>query len=164
MVLVAQPAVMAIFSPTAGRLSDRIQPRYLATLGMAMCTLGLIAFSFLTATTSVWRIVPVLIWVGFGFALFSSPNMNTIMSSVSRSQYGLASGSAATMRVIGQIVSLSIATLFFALMFGRQAVEAVPDALFLKTMKWGFLTFSIISVAGIYFSFTRGRIHREPEK
>lgn len=160
-ILVAQPAVMAILSPLAGKLSDRIQPRYLTTLGMMMCTIGLAVFSFLSASTPFWFIILLLIWVGLGFALFSSPNMNTIMSSVSKNQYGLASGSAATMRVIGQITSMTIATLFFAGIFGRQSVEAVPDHLFLKALRWGFTCFSLVSISGIYFSYTRGKIKRE---
>ncbi|RXQ91037.1 MFS transporter [Ancylomarina salipaludis] len=160
MILIAQPIVMALFSPLAGRLSDRIQARYLASLGMGMCTLGLLAFAFLSNTTPVWSIVSILIWVGLGFAFFSSPNMNTIMSSVDKRQYGLASGSAATMRVIGQIVSMTIASLFFAAMFGNQAILEVPNALFMTAMKWGFITFSLICLSGIYFSFNRGKMNR----
>lgn len=159
-ILVAQPAMMAIFSPLAGRLSDRIQPRILTTIGMSMCSAGLLGFSFLSGDTSIAMIVALLLWVGVGFALFSSPNMNTIMSSVAKTQYGLASGSAATMRVIGQIVSMTIATLYFAGILGDQSVEFVSDYLFLKAMQWGFVTFFIISFAGIYFSYHRGDIQR----
>jgi EmrB/QacA subfamily drug resistance transporter len=159
-ILVAQPAVMAIFSPIAGRLSDRIQPRYLTTIGMSMCTIGLAAFTFLSLSTPVWIIVLLLLWMGLGFALFSSPNMNTIMSAVSKSQYGLASGTSATMRVVGQIVSMTIATLFFAAFIGNQAIETVPDHLFISAIRWGFFTFSLVSVAGIFFSYNRGQIHR----
>jgi len=160
LILIAQPVVMALFSPVAGRLSDRIQPRYLTTAGMSMCTLGLVAFSTLSATTSVGVIVAILIWVGLGFALFSSPNMNTIMSSVSKTQLGIASGSAATMRVVGQIVSMTIATLFFAAMFGNQTVEAIAIPLFIKAVKWAFISFSLISIIGIYLSFNRGVMER----
>ncbi|MFO8002306.1 MAG: MFS transporter [Marinilabilia sp.] len=161
LILVAQPVMMALFSPIAGRLSDRIQPRYLATIGMTMCTIGLASFAFLGAFTPVGIIVGLLIWVGLGFAFFSSPNMNTIMSSVDRTKYGVASGSAATMRVVGQIVSMTIATFFFALFFGGEAVENIENSLFLKAMKFGFFTFALIAVAGIYFSYYRGRIERE---
>ncbi|PWE01225.1 MFS transporter [Marinilabilia rubra] len=161
MILVAQPIMMAIFSPLAGRLSDRIQPRYLATIGMAMCTLGLAAFAFLGPETATLLIVGLLTWVGLGFAFFSSPNMNTIMSSVDKTKYGMASGSAATMRVVGQIISMTIATFFFALLFGNSQVEQVPNETFLKAMNYGFITFSIIGVAGIYFSWYRGSINRE---
>ena len=160
-VVVAQPIMMALFSPFTGRLSDYIQPRYLSTLGMSMCTIGLISFSFLSGTTPIWLTVINLMWVGLGFAFFSSPNMNTIMSSVNQFQYGIASGTASTMRVIGQIISMTIATLFFAGIFGKQAIETVSDTLFLKAVKWCFISFSFLSVAGIYFSYYRGRIQRE---
>jgi EmrB/QacA subfamily drug resistance transporter len=161
MVLIAQPVMMAIFSPLAGRLSDRIQPRYLATLGMGMCSVGLAGFAFLSDGTPMWMIVALLVWVGLGFALFSSPNMSTIMGSVDKTKYGLASGSAATMRVIGQIVSMTIATLFFAMLFGGRAVEAVPDELFMLSVRYGFTSFFLISLAGICFSFNRGSVSRE---
>lgn len=159
-ILIAQPVVMAVFSPVTGRLSDFIQPRYLSTLGMSMCTLGLISFSLINASTPVWMIVISLLWVGLGFAFFSSPNMNTIMSSVNHHQYGIASGSASTMRVIGQIISMTIAILFFAGMFGGQAIETVEETVFLQALKWGFISFSFLSMAGIYFSYNRGKIKR----
>ncbi|MDD4426709.1 MAG: MFS transporter, partial [Mariniphaga sp.] len=159
-VLIAQPVMMAIFSPIAGRLSDRIQPRILTTIGMTMCTLGLVAFSLLTPATPIGIIVGLLVWVGLGFAFFSSPNMNTIMSSVGKNQLGLASGSAATMRVIGQITSMTIATLFFAGMLGREAFDSLSDQEFIKAVKWSFLCFSVISSAGIYFSYNRGSVVR----
>ncbi len=159
-ILIAQPVMMALFSPLAGRLSDRFQPRYLASLGMSMCALALLVFAFFTTTTPVWLIVALLIWVGLGFAFFSSPNMNTIMGSVDKSRYGVASGTAATMRVIGQMVSMTIATIFFSWFFGKQGVDDVSVLLFLKAMKWSFLIFSGIAFAGIYFSFSRGRIKR----
>ncbi len=163
-ILVAQPIVMALFSPVTGRLSDKVQPRYLATAGMTMCTIGLAAFAFLSETTPITLIVILLFWLGTGFALFSSPNMNTIMSSVQKNQLGLASGSASTMRVVGQITSMTIATLFFAVLFNKQAVETVANPLFLKALKLGFITFATISLAGIYFSFNRGKMAREHEK
>lgn len=159
-ILIAQPIMMAVFSPVAGRLSDRIQPRYLASLGMTMCTLGLASLAFLSDSSPVWLVISILIWVGLGFAFFSSPNMNTIMSSVNKNQYGLASGTAATMRVVGQIASMTIVTLFFAGMFGDQAIETVANPLFLKAMQWSFIIFSIICIAGIYFSFNRGEMGR----
>ncbi len=160
LVLVAQPAVMALFSPVAGKLSDRIQPRYLTAVGMTICTSGLAALSFLSGLTSLTFIVAVLIWVGLGFALFSSPNMNTIMSSVDKTCFGLASGSAATMRILGQIASMSIATLFFAAIMGKTAIEKVPDELFLKAVSVSFICFAVINAAGIYFAFQRGNLQR----
>lgn len=159
-IIIAQPVVMALFSPMVGKLSDKLQPRYLATLGMTMCATGLTALAFVTAQTPVWMIVAVLIWEGLGFAFFSSPNMNTIMSSVDKTRYGQASGMAASMRVFGQIISMIIITLFFASLFGGESVNAVSDSLFMTVMRWGFLTFAAINFVGIYFSFARGNLAR----
>lgn len=155
LILVAQPLMMSMFSPLVGRMSDKVQPRYLATAGMAMCSLGLVAFSFLTETTPLTFIVAILIWEGIGFALFSSPNMNTIMSSVDKRNLAIASGTAASMRVVGQIVSMSVVTLLFSLFFGDKLMHDVTNPQFLKAMKYGFSIFATLGVAGIYFSIRR---------
>ena len=152
--------MMTILSPITGKLSDKIQPRYLSTLGMSICTIGLVSLAFLNETTPLGIIIAILVWVGIGFAFFSSPNMSTIMSSVDKSRYGQASGIASSMRVFGQIVGMTIVTLFFASLFGNKAVIEVDNALFLTAMKRGFITFALISLVGIYFSFTRGNVKR----
>jgi len=160
-VIIAEPLMMALFSPMVGKLSDRIEPRYFATTGMAMCTAGLGMLAFLTPVTPLWVIIAILVWVGLGFALFSSPNMNTIMSSVVRSSYGQASGLAASMRVFGQIISMSIVTLLFTLHFGDLSVEAVSDSQFLRAMRLGYFIFFLIGLPGIYLSYNRGDVRKK---
>ncbi len=160
-IIISQPIMMALFSPIVGTMSDKIQPRYFATAGMSMCTIGLSALAFLSPETPIGIIIVILVWEGIGFALFSSPNMSTIMSSVDKSCYGQASGLASSMRVIGQIVSMAIVTIFFAFHFEDQSIRTLSQTTFMKAMKWGFLTFAFINLFGIYFSFTRGNIDRE---
>jgi EmrB/QacA subfamily drug resistance transporter len=159
-ILLVQPLIMTIFSPVAGRLSDKIQPRYLATAGMSLCTLGLALFSTIGQETNVTTIITLLVIMGTGFALFSSPNMNTIMSSVEKHQYGLASGISATMRIVGQMVSMTIVTFFFALYFGAQQVSEVPPPQFLQSMSLAFGVFALICGVGIWFSYSRGNLKR----
>ncbi len=101
LVLMAQPLVMAAFSPIAGKLSDRIEPRRIASLGMALTAAGLFAMSLLETDTGIAFIVADLALLGFGFALFSSPNMNAIMSSVDKRFYGIASGTVGSVRLLG---------------------------------------------------------------
>ena len=160
LILVAQPLMMTLFSPIVGRLSDRVQPRYPASAGMIMCTAGLLAMSFFNQNTPIWIIVSVLLWIGTGFALFSSPNMNTIMSSVDRKSIGLASGTAASMRILGQIISMTIITLFFAAYFDGKQIAMVDNIVFLKVMQWGFICFTLLCASGIYFSVSRGSLNR----
>lgn len=157
-IIIAQPVMMAFFSPVVGKLSDKIEPRYFATAGMAMCSVGLAFLAFLGTDTPLGVIIAILLWVGLGFALFSSPNISTIMGSVDRSRYGQASGMAASMRVFGQILSMSVVTLIFSLLFGDLSLDAVPTGLFMKAMRCGFLIFALIGVPGIYFSFNRGNV------
>ncbi|MDD2412665.1 MAG: MFS transporter, partial [Bacteroidales bacterium] len=139
----------------------KIQARYLTTAGMAMCSIGLVAFYFVGETTPISFIVTNLIWLGLGFALFSSPNMNTIMGSVPKTAYGQASGTAATMRVLGQIVSMTIVSLFFAALFGHTAMKYVDNDIFVKAIHWAFASFATISFVGIYFSYKRGKLQKE---
>ncbi|MHA1515935.1 MAG: hypothetical protein ACTSPF_10400, partial [Candidatus Heimdallarchaeaceae archaeon] len=55
---------------------------------------------------------------GIGFGLFSSPNANSIMSSVPKKMYGVTSALIGTMRTIGQSISLGFATLLFSVFLG----------------------------------------------
>ena len=67
LVLMAQPMMMAIFSPLAGRLSDRIEPRVIASLGMALTMLGLVLLAFIGNSTVLIFIIISLMILGFGF-------------------------------------------------------------------------------------------------
>ena len=164
LVLIAQPVVMAICSPVTGRLSDRIEPRLVASTGMALTTIGLSSLIFLGAATPVWAIIACLVLLGFGFALFSSPNINAIMSSVERRYYGVASGTSGTMRLVGQMLSMGIALLLFSLYIGR--VEITPQAYpaFLSSIKTAFDVFAVLCMGGIFASLARGRIREDNDK
>jgi len=83
-ILVAAPVVQALFSPLAGKLSDRFEPQIIASIGMALNVIGLIPLIFINNNTSIYCIVFYLIVLGLGFALFSSPNVNAIMSAVEK--------------------------------------------------------------------------------
>jgi EmrB/QacA subfamily drug resistance transporter len=157
-ILIAQPIVMALFSPLAGRLSDRVEPRLLASGGMTMTALGLFSLVFIDADTSELLIILTLAFLGFGFALFSSPNMNAIMSSVERRHFGIASGTVATMRLLGQMTSMAIAMVIFALFIGREPISPANYDQFLKSVKLSFLICAFLCTIGIFFSSLRGEV------
>jgi EmrB/QacA subfamily drug resistance transporter len=159
LLLVAQPIVMAAFSPLAGRLSDRIEPRIVASVGMALTTIALMLFTTLNQSASLKFVVARLVLLGFGLALFSSPNTNAIMGSVEKKFYGIASGTVGTMRLLGMVISMGIATLVFALFLGRVQISAESHPAFLQSLKTAFLFFSVLCFAGIFASLVRGRLH-----
>ena len=155
-ILVAQPVLMAIVAPLAGRMSDRYDARIIATTGMALVTLGLFGFVFLNNETSIIFIILSLAILGLGFGLFSSPNTNVIMGSVQRKFYGVASATVSTMRLIGQTMSIGIATLIFALVMGRVQITPEQYPSLLNSIHICFVVFTIICMVGIYASWKRG--------
>ncbi len=158
-VLMAQPIMMALLSPIAGRLSDRIEPRLIATSGMIVTVIGVSLFSTLAPDTGLHLIVANLILLGTGFALFSSPNMSAIMGAVEKRHYGLASGAVATMRLLGQMFSMAMATVVLALIIGRQAITPENYDLFLRSIHTIFFISAALCLTGVYFSWSRGPLH-----
>jgi MFS family permease len=157
-VMLSQPLLMALFSPFAGRLSDKVEPRIVASVGMALTTLGLLMFVFVTRHTTLSVIMAELAIIGLGFAFFSSPNTNAVMGSVGKEKYGVASSSLATMRMSGQAVSMSIVALVMSIYGGREAIGTESVDMVLASTQSVLIIFTVLSMAGIFFSLKRGRV------
>ncbi len=160
-ILVSQPVMQAIFSPFAGRLSDRIEPQIVASIGLAITTIGLSMFIFLSNDTRLVFIIMSLIILGFGFSLFSSPNTNAVMGCVEKRFYGVVSGILGTMRMTGQMFSMGVVMIIFSILIGR--VQILPNYYpqFLKSLRVAFLLFSILCFLGIFASLARGKVHED---
>ena len=158
LVLVAQPVMQAIFSPVAGRLSDKVEPRLVASAGMGLTVVGLALFSFLGEATSLTFITSGLVLLGLGFALFSSPNTNAVMGSVEKRFYGVASATVGTMRLTGQMLSLGVAVLILAVNIGRVQITPQYHPLFLESARVTFAVFAALCVGGIFASLARGNM------
>ena len=163
-ILVAQPILMAITAPLAGRMSDRVDARIIATIGMAVVTLGLFTFTFIGSDTPLTTIIIGLAVLGLGFGLFSSPNTNVIMGSVERRFYGVASATVSTMRLIGQTMSIGIATLVFALLLGRVQITPEQYTALLGSIHICFVVFTVLCFVGVFVSWYRGESGYQEEK
>ncbi len=151
-VLLSQPVVMALLSPSAGKLSDRTDPRRVSSIGMAITSAGLAALCLLDAATPIGVVLAALMVIGFGFALFSSPNTNAILSSVDRRFYGTASGVVGTMRLTGQLFSMGITTLMFGHFLGTRAVAPETTPEFLSAANAAFILFAALCACGALLS------------
>lgn len=156
LVLLAQPVVMAVLSPVAGRLSDTISPWKLASTGMAVTVVAMVVFSQINKGTQLLYIVFALMVFGAGLALFSSPNTNAVMGAVNRSFYGVASSTLGTMRLTGQAVSMAIVTLVMAYYIGNSELTTVPVEKLVASIKTLFYIFAALSVAGVFASLAGG--------
>ena len=158
LIMISQPLVMTVFSPLAGRMSDRHEPRLIASTGMGFTAIGLGLLAAAGAQTPAGLIVTTLMLVGLGFSLFTSPNTNAILSSVDGKYLGAASGTVATMRVIGQMFSMGIVTLVFALMLGPVQFSAERHDQLLASINASFVAASALCFTGVYFSLKRGNL------
>ena len=162
LILIPQPIVMTALSPFTGRLSDRVEPIIVASAGMALTTLGLFFFIFLGEGTSLALIILNLMLLGCGFALFSSPNTNAVMSAVEKRYYGVAAGTLGTMRTIGQSLSMGIAMLLFAVYIGGTRITPESYPQFLTSVRAAFIIFTCLCFLGVFASLARGKV-RKPE-
>jgi EmrB/QacA subfamily drug resistance transporter len=154
-ILVVQPVAQAAVSPLAGRLSDRIEPGRVASAGMALTAAGLAALVFVGAATPIPVIAAILVLIGLGLGIFSSPNTNAIMGSVEKRMYGTAAGTLSTMRLLGQTMSMGLAMMIIALVIGRIPITSARHLQLVESMRLAFALFCIFCIAGILYSLVR---------
>ena len=158
LILIPQPIVQALFSPFAGRLSDKIEPRIVASVGMALTGVGISLLAILDEKTTLGFIMASLILLGFGFALFSVPTINGVMRSVENRFYGVASGMLGTMRAMGMVFSMGITILIFSIYIGDVQIAPEYYSVFLKCIKLAFTFFAVLCFGGIFASLARGKV------
>ncbi|MDD1732278.1 MAG: major facilitator transporter, partial [Methanosaeta sp. NSM2] len=161
LVMLLQPAVMTVVSPYTGRLSDRMEPRLVASAGMALTFLSVLAFVFLDSETSILAIGLNLMLLGLGLALFTSPNTNAIMSSVEPRHYGIGSATLGTMRLVGQVGSMSFAMMVFSFYLGAVEISPPYYPQFLAAVRVAFAVSSFLCLLGIFASLARGKLRRQ---
>jgi MFS family permease len=155
LILISQASIQAVFAMLSGRLSDKIPPSRLATLGMGVIVVGLTGMAFISATTPIPLLIVLLLLLGIGFGIFSSPNTNVIMSSVDKKYYGQASATTGTMRLTGQAFSMGIAGMAIALKLGNQKIHPAVYTAFLDSLQITFIICAILCAFGIYASSCR---------
>ena len=157
LLLVTQPVLMTITASISGRLSDKFDPRMLASAGMGMIVIGLVILSFLSASTSNSVIIISLVILGTGFGMFSSPNTNAVMSSVEKRFLGVASATISTMRLAGQMISMAIATLVIHAFLGESKIIPANHILFMQSIRVMLVIFALLCILGVFASMARGK-------
>ena len=153
MILLVAPLCQVVLAPIAGRLSDRFVPQILAAIGMALGTLSLFLFSFLDSATSIEFLFVAMILYGIGFGLFSPPNTNVIMGSVPPKDTSVASAAVATMRTVGQAMSMGILTLVFAFVMGDVPIIQQYYPLLIQSCQITCIICVVLCIASVFASF-----------
>jgi EmrB/QacA subfamily drug resistance transporter len=174
LLLTPLPLMIAVFAPVSGALADRLGTRWLASAGMAIMCSGLVLLSQIDARSSELDIVWRLLVIGFGVALFQSPNNSALLGSAPPDRRGIASGVLATCRVVGQSLSIALAGAVFAGAGGSQAGRALLHAdpnqtaqlrdQLTSAFRTTFLTCAAVAAIGVVASLIRGREGRPGRK
>ena len=154
--------------PISGRLSDRYGTRLFATLGMAIGTIGFILSGFFfNATTHLLLVESILVLIGFGLGLFSSPNISSVMGAVPPQRRGVASAIRATVFNAGNVVSIGLVAYIITTAVPYQIVSGIitggytsltqSDASgFVTGMGRAFFVSAILTFAGMVAASLRG--------
>jgi len=109
MMVVPVPVSMMIASLLAARLSRRVAAETLATYGLALSALGLVAILAALRPDMVYAwMVPGLVVTGAGFGLFVAPNTSVIMLSIPPQRRGVANGIRWTLQNTATMVSTAL--------------------------------------------------------
>ena len=162
LIMMVQPLTMAIFSPGVGRLSDHFEARWIASFGMLLTCLGLVALASLNQQSEMVMIITALFMTGLGFSFFSSPNVSSIMASVAKRSYGSATAVVATMRIVGQLSSMILVAMVFSVYLGESEISAENYVVLQKAIRITFISAAMICLPGIWFSLRRGQTKAVP--
>lgn len=108
LLLASAPVALGLAAPASGSISDRIGPRPVIVVGLAVLLGGYLLMTTLSTETSAFGYILILIPVGLGMGIFQSPNNSAIMGSVPAERLGVTSGLLTITRITGQLSGISI--------------------------------------------------------
>ena len=161
LIIIGAPIGMAVIGPFSGKLSDRIDPRYIASLGMAGITVDLMLLAiFLKEDTPYWFFMIAALILGISLGAFISPNSNSIMSAAPKEKLGVAGGLMNLSTHVGFSLGTASSTAVFFMLrnaFHRDNGLPVKDPTnYIPAMKIMFAIFVGIGVLSVLVSFLRG--------
>ena len=155
------PGVTALVAPVSGWLSDRITYRPLTVSGLFISTVVYIILSNLGPSSSHIRIIVLMAFLGFGMALFQSPNNSSVMGAAPRTQLGVAGGINALFRNLGMVTGITLSVILFT-MSTRMNINNMTQAgapfdasLFLKGFRVIMLSAALMCLAALAVSVSR---------
>ena len=114
-----------MIAPFAGRLSDRLGARVVASVGLLSMCAGILTYSTLTLGSSLYVVVLGSVLNGAGSSTFFPANNSAVMANAPRRAFGIASGLLRTLSNIGMVSSFAVALLIASLSIPRQLAFAI---------------------------------------
>lgn len=163
LVMMAIPLSVLVIAPLSGWLYDYVGAQYLCSLGMLLSSLSLLALAGLTAGASSVAVAVKLALLGFGQAMFLSPNSASVLARADRSFTGVSSGLLATARNLGMLLGVAMSGLIFAYFFRKYTngldmkdFQVEHTGAFMRSLRVSFQTAAAIGLVGVVVSWLRG--------
>ncbi|MEM2070586.1 MAG: DHA2 family efflux MFS transporter permease subunit [Archaeoglobaceae archaeon] len=106
--MIAMPIMNTIVSPIAGRLSDKMNPKYLMCLGPLLFAFGMFNLMDVRIEVTYWEFFVMLIPLGIGNGLLISPTLNVLMASIPIEKAGVANGTLRSMNTLAQAMGVAV--------------------------------------------------------
>jgi EmrB/QacA subfamily drug resistance transporter len=106
--------MIVLFAPVAGRLTDRVGPRWLIGAGLTLVAVSLYWLTTISVGTGYGDIWPSFTLMGLGMAMVMSPMSTAAMNAVSVAKAGVASGILSMNRMVGGTLGIAVIGAVFA--------------------------------------------------
>jgi predicted MFS family arabinose efflux permease len=136
--------LIMLTAPIAGKLSDRIGPRWLMTTGMVLVAIQLFYYSTLGIDEGFFDLLPGLLIGGVGMATVMAPTTAAVMGSVPVEKSGVGSAILSSMRQVGGALGIAVMGAIIAAQIGD---ERTPEA-FVDGFSTALLVSGFIAIAG----------------
>lgn len=157
LVMLAHPAIFIFLPPFAGRLSDRIGPRFPTVLGLSLSASALFLLTTADLHTPVPVIVGILVLGGVGGSFFQAPNQSVIMGAAPRDRVGTVSALIPTLRYIGLIAGVAASEAIFTSGLGDSGLGGADAETVTAAARTVFLVFGgVASLAALMALFRTG--------
>ena len=115
--------MIVLIAPLAGRMTDRIGPRWLIGAGLTIVSISLFWLTTIDTGTTYGDIWPSFVLMGIGMALVMSPMSTAAMNAVAVEKAGVASGILSMNRMVGGTLGVAV----IGAVFAAQAPAGVED-------------------------------------
>lgn len=158
------PLTVALFlvAPISGSFTNRVQLRYLLSLGLALIGTGLLLMRGIDAGSEWTAMLPGLIVGGAGIGVISPALAAAMVGVLSEQKTGLASGVNNTFRQLGIAVGIALLGAIFQHRLGAPPETAIPPearAVFISGLREIFLVAAIVAYLAVPATLVLVRQH-----
>lgn len=155
LIVSVQSVMMILVSPFAGRLSDKIDPGSVSTIGMVLTTIGVGLLTLINFENALYLGGVSLIIFGAGIGLFYSSNTKMVMGAVDKKYFGVASATLSDMRSMGQIFGMGIVMILISSILGNAQIMPSNYPELIISLRFSMVAITVLSAIGIFTSLLK---------